>query len=108
VKKAHYYEAQEPNENTKKGGIRTSAASVGTSVVPTTFRISRVEPIIQNEPPEEITDVATLVQSLKKAAIDREKITVIERFVEQGGEELHYLAEEVVFLSFLLMCTAHS
>lgn len=44
---------------------------------------------------EEVRDIATLMRKLKKAAIDREKIIVIHKFVDDGGEELHYLAEQV-------------
>lgn len=44
---------------------------------------------------EEVRDVPTLMRRLKKAAIDREKIVFINRFIDQGGEELYYLAEQV-------------
>lgn len=45
---------------------------------------------------DEVKDIATLMSKLKKAAIDREKIVVIHKFVDEGGEELHYLAEQVL------------
>ena len=44
---------------------------------------------------EEIRDIATLMRKLKAAAIDREKIVYIHRFLNDGGEELYYLAEQV-------------
>jgi hypothetical protein len=44
---------------------------------------------------EEIRDVPTLMHRLKKAAIDREKIVIINKFVNEAGEELYYLAEQV-------------
>ncbi|KAF2875664.1 hypothetical protein BDV95DRAFT_484763 [Massariosphaeria phaeospora] len=44
---------------------------------------------------EEIKDVPTLMRRLKTAAIDREKIVIIHKFVDEGGEELHYLAEQM-------------
>jgi hypothetical protein len=44
---------------------------------------------------EEVKDIATLMIKLKKAAIDREKIIFIHKFIDDGGEELHYLAEHV-------------
>lgn len=44
---------------------------------------------------EEVRDTATLMRKLKAAAIDREKIVLINRFIADGGEELHYLAEQV-------------
>ena len=44
---------------------------------------------------EEVRDTATLMRKLKAAAVDREKIVIVNRFIADGGEELHYLAEEV-------------
>jgi hypothetical protein len=44
---------------------------------------------------DEVKDVPTLMRKLKKAAIDREKIVFINKFIVEGGEELHYLAEQV-------------
>lgn len=51
---------------------------------------------------EEIRDIVTLMRKLKIAAIDREKIIVIHKFIDDGGEELHYLAEQV---NTLFTCT---
>jgi hypothetical protein len=48
---------------------------------------------------EEVKDIATLMNKLKKAAIDREKIVIIHKFIDDGGEELHYLAEQVWYTS---------
>ena len=42
---------------------------------------------------QEISNVAALLAALKFARVDREKITAVRRFLDQGGEELHYLAE---------------
>jgi hypothetical protein len=44
---------------------------------------------------EEIRDVPTLMNILKKAAIDRERIVAVNKFIDEGGEELHYLADQV-------------
>ena len=55
---------------------------------------------------EEVKDVPTLMRKLKKATIDREKIVFINKFIDDGGEELHYLAEQV--LSFNPSLTPHS
>ena len=49
---------------------------------------------------EEVRDVATLMKKLKKAPIDREKIIVIHKFINDGGEELHYLADQVCLVIF--------
>ncbi|KAL9072676.1 MAG: hypothetical protein Q9157_005010, partial [Trypethelium eluteriae] len=42
---------------------------------------------------EEIADIAALMKKLKKAAIDREKIRAVKRFLKDGGEDIYYLAE---------------
>lgn len=44
---------------------------------------------------DEVKNVPTLMAKLKRAAIDREKIVLINKFIEEGGEELYYLAEQV-------------
>lgn len=50
------------------------------------------------EEEEEILDVATLMRVLKRSAIDREKISAVNRFVETAkGEELFFLAEQVCY-----------
>jgi hypothetical protein len=97
VKKRHA-EAQKETQEERgaRAGVKSKrdAASIGTSVVPSTFRMSGFgQP--EEEAPEEINDVPTLMRALKKAAIDREKIVIVKQFITQGGEELHYLAEEV-------------
>ncbi|KAL6709287.1 hypothetical protein ACN47E_001694 [Coniothyrium glycines] len=52
---------------------------------------------------EEIKDVATLMKKLKAAAIDREKIIIIHKFIDDGGEELHYLAAQVPAIMSMLI-----
>ncbi|OAP58798.1 hypothetical protein AYL99_06095 [Fonsecaea erecta] len=69
---------------------------------PSSF-ISLPSTIDQNEPPEDIKDIATLLVALKFAPIDREKIDVIKRFIQQGGEELVYLKDHIPdIMSFLV------
>lgn len=43
----------------------------------------------------EIGDIPTLMQAVKHAIVDREKITALKRFIQEGGEELHYLPPKV-------------
>jgi hypothetical protein len=52
---------------------------------------------------EEVKDVPTLMRKLKNAAIDREKIIFINKFIDEGGEELYYLAEQVCLHRVLSM-----
>lgn len=51
----------------------------------------------------EITNVPDLMRGLKAAAVDREKIVLVGRFLTQGGDELHYLAENMEHIMKLLI-----
>ncbi|KIX92270.1 uncharacterized protein Z520_12016 [Fonsecaea multimorphosa CBS 102226] len=74
----------------------------GKTARPSSF-ISFPSTIDQDQPPEEIRDIATLLTALKFAPIDREKIDVVKRFVQQGGEELVYLKDHIPdIMSFLV------
>ena len=56
---------------------------------------------------EDIKNVPNLLKALKKATVDREKIDVVRKFVEQGGEELVYLEEQIPeIVSFLVFQTS--
>ncbi|KIW89074.1 uncharacterized protein Z519_10559 [Cladophialophora bantiana CBS 173.52] len=69
---------------------------------PSSF-ISFPSTIDQEETPEEIQDIATLLKALKLAPIDREKIVVVKKFVQQGKEELVYLKDHIPgIMSFLV------
>ncbi|KAH7136114.1 hypothetical protein B0J11DRAFT_480393 [Dendryphion nanum] len=52
---------------------------------------------------EEIRDIPTLMNVLKKSAIDREKIVAITKFIAEAGEELYYLAEKIPTIMSLLV-----
>ena len=43
----------------------------------------------------EISDVSALMAALRRSRVDREKIAAIKIFLEQGGDELFYLAEKI-------------
>lgn len=58
-------------------------------------QISRGAAEEANMPPEDIKDVPSLLKALRLATIDREKIDAVTRFVEDGGEELAYLSEQI-------------
>ncbi|KEF62442.1 uncharacterized protein A1O9_00414 [Exophiala aquamarina CBS 119918] len=56
-----------------------------------------------DEPPEDVKDIASLLKALRFATIDREKIEVVKKFVDQGGEELAYLKDHIHdIMSFLV------
>jgi hypothetical protein len=42
---------------------------------------------------EDIKDIASLMEVLRLARIDREKMEAVENFTEHGGDDLHYLQE---------------
>ena len=44
---------------------------------------------------EEIGNIPTLMYALKSAIVDREKIDVLKRFIEEGGDEIYYLDDKV-------------
>ena len=44
---------------------------------------------------EEITNLVALMAALRKSRVDREKIAVIQNFLQHGGEEIYYLAERM-------------
>ncbi|KAL6721352.1 hypothetical protein ACLMJK_000455 [Lecanora helva] len=43
----------------------------------------------------EITNTTALTKALKKSRVDREKITAVKAFIDQGGDELFYLADSI-------------
>lgn len=43
----------------------------------------------------EIADISALMAALRRSRVDREKIVAVKIFLEQGGDELYYLAEKM-------------
>jgi len=44
---------------------------------------------------EDISDIPTLMKVMKRSRLDREKIEAVAKFVEGGGEEVAYLADQM-------------
>ncbi|KAI9813225.1 MAG: hypothetical protein M1827_004167 [Pycnora praestabilis] len=44
---------------------------------------------------EDVRDINSLMKALRRARIDREKIDVLKTFLDQGGEEILYLADQM-------------
>ncbi|KAH6674132.1 hypothetical protein B0J14DRAFT_589288 [Halenospora varia] len=44
---------------------------------------------------QDITDIATLMTTLRFARIDREKLEAVENFIRNGGDELYYLRDHM-------------
>ena len=51
----------------------------------------------------DVPNVIALLAVLKKASVDREKIVAVRTFLAQGGEELHYLADNMGEIMGLLI-----
>ncbi|KAF2812373.1 uncharacterized protein BDZ99DRAFT_265612 [Mytilinidion resinicola] len=58
---------------------------------------------IEESVDEEIRDMPTLMSTLKKAPIDREKIVAVKRFINDSGEDLIYLAENMPAIMSMLI-----
>ena len=72
--------------------------SIGTTIARTTTVGSPPSVDVTNEEEiEEIKDIPALMNCLRKSTIDREKIVAINKFIDEAGEELYYLAEQVCF-----------
>lgn len=73
--------------------VRSREPSIGPG---STARASQVHKIEEEEYHfEEIGDIPALMQAVKRAVVDREKLDALKRFVQEGGEELHYLPSKV-------------
>jgi hypothetical protein len=57
----------------------------------------------------EIPDIGTLIRGLKEVPVDSERIVLIRRFLEQGGQDLYYLADEVChsYINHMVNLTLH-
>lgn len=55
--------------------------------------LAKAEDYLEN--PEDVRDIGSLLHSLRRAAIDREKIVLVRHFIDNGGEDLHYLGEQM-------------
>jgi hypothetical protein len=70
-------------------------STTGLSRVESGF-LNRVDTKVDEETHlEEIGDIPTLMHALKLCSIDREKIDVLRKFIEEGGEEIYYLNDKV-------------
>jgi hypothetical protein len=72
--------------------------SIGTTLARTTTAGSPPSVDVTNEEEiEEIKDIPALMNCLRKSTIDREKIVAVNKFIDEAGEELYYLAAQVCF-----------
>ncbi|GAB7350026.1 hypothetical protein MBLNU459_g0700t1 [Dothideomycetes sp. NU459] len=47
------------------------------------------------EDPAEIKDIAVLLAHLRRAAVDREKMVLVRHFIDNAGDDLYYLSEQM-------------
>ena len=69
------------------------ANSLAPSTMMNKLKSHMVEEYVEN--PADVRDIGTLLVHLKRAALDREKIVLVRHFVENGGEDVYYLEEQV-------------
>ena len=79
-----------------KTGERAStyAPSLGKSLAENRLNMRAIENII-DDPPEEIENIQTLLKMLKAAKVDREKINMVLRFIDEGGQDIYYLSDQM-------------
>jgi len=46
-------------------------------------------------PPDRVRDILTLMNKLRNSTVDRERIDAIKQFIDEGGEELFHLPEQI-------------
>ena len=58
--------------------------------------ISKISTLREEEPVEEdIRNIPALTKALRRATVDREKVNAVKNFVQNGGDELYYLEEQI-------------
>jgi hypothetical protein len=74
------------------------------STTATTARASYTsQPTATEDAPDSIENIANLLEALRLATIDREKIDAVKKFLKQGGEEITYLADQIPEIMSLFM-----
>jgi hypothetical protein len=59
-----------------------------------------------DDAPEDIENIGSLLKALRLATIDREKIDIVKKFLTQGGDEIAYLADQILEIMSLFMFQA--
>ncbi|OCL05062.1 hypothetical protein AOQ84DRAFT_345298 [Glonium stellatum] len=77
--------------------------SIGTTLARATTTGSPPIVDVPNEEIEEIKDIPALMNRLRKFTIDREKVVAVNKFIDEAGEELYYLAEQMPTIMSMLM-----
>jgi hypothetical protein len=67
-----------------------------TSTIASTARASNTGQLTDiDDPPDTIENISNLLRVVRLATIDREKLDAVKKFLEQGGEELAYLEDQI-------------
>jgi hypothetical protein len=104
--RSHFEMAHMLNEDyfTIHTAKKKRAASAGpSSRGPSTYLSRAPTNADEGVPLEEIGNIPTLMYALKNARVDREKLDILRRFVEEGGQELYYLDGKVGLAQFIYL-----
>lgn len=110
VNPADFHQAHLLNEDyfSIHSQLASAALSIATSTrrdVPSSSFVRRGENASPERPPDdEIDNIPRLLDAVKSAVVDRQKIEALKEFLNQGGEELYYLPDKVC----LPFCNVHS
>lgn len=58
---------------------------------------------LEEEGSESVDNIRSLLKRLKEASVDREKIKLVLQFMDEGGQEVHYLADEIPHIMTMFM-----
>ena len=88
-----------PTKTAERGSMY--AASMARTLSSNRLNLRTTE--IADEPPEEIDSLQTLFHALRAARVDREKINIVLQFLDQGGQDIYYLSEQMNHILSLFM-----
>lgn len=81
-----------------KRDISPDSTGMRTTTDRSTYYSNTADEVDVDESFPDITDVNALMVALKKARLDREKVAALMNFMENGGDELYYLAERMTHI----------
>jgi len=106
VKDSHMMNPDYFSIHSKRERIRgLEDESIGIGSESSCGHIGATEPNLEDM--SDIQDIASLMRALRKARIDREKIEAVGRFLEQGGEEIYFLSDQMaeIMASFVFQAS---
>jgi len=95
MKDAHKLNADYFTIQASVQGRSLGMASAPSTVKASSFNLQRLVGTT-DEDYGDIDDLPTLIQRLKKSEVDREKMNLVLQYIEQGRQDVYYLADEVI------------